>query len=668
MPNFRDYFQYKNNFIVSADLTRSWSYFLEAVDLNKDKIKDVILFGFTFPTSSVTIGIPQASNFYFGTGNSSYMLANSAQITLPATTHPREIAYGDFNKDGKLDIFLADHGWDTAPFPGGQNQLLLSSPSGWTLNTQNLPQRNDFTHSTSVGDINNDGNLDIFLGNVNTGTAPYDASILFGDGTGKFTESTSAVPTEIRGPIRFYAAHLADLNKDGLVDLVIGNSGDKNNIKSESIVYWNEKGKFTNEKFTLLPNGFFGSKNEQILDIQNADINNDGSTDLVVLATQNNPFYDGWSLQILSNKNGTFVDITADAFGTNISSMGTPYQGKKMPWVAFIKLVDVNNDGTIDILFDSIKSNGFTSPETQPLVYLNDGFGHYSPIFAGDVLDLDATYRDFFANASSYVGESGISWVNYFSYQNSIYFRELVPIKDLPKLNTIKGTNESDFISGNELDNNLYGLAGNDTLVGGKGNDFIDGGTGIDVVKVENAFVNSEFKNYSITKSDQNSWKVSYIGPITTIYPPSSTDGIDTLINVERLRFSDKSFALDLDGNAGKAVKVIGSVLGSNFVNNPAFVGLGIDYLDKGMSYSELGALALKAVGAITNDLIVSKLWLNVLGFAASAEQKAPFIKMLVDGTAVGDLVVLAADTTFNLSNINLIGLTQLGIEYTPIA
>jgi hypothetical protein len=30
----------------------------------------------------------------------------------------------------------------------------------------------------------------------------------------------------------------------------------------------------------------------------------------------------------------------------------------------------------------------------------------------------------------------------------------------------------------------------------------------------------------------------------------------------------------------------------------------------------------------------------------------------------VGDLVVLAADTSFNTTNINLVGLAQTGIEY----
>jgi hypothetical protein len=42
-------------------------------------------------------------------------------------------------------------------------------------------------------------------------------------------------------------------------------------------------------------------------------------------------------------------------------------------------------------------------------------------------------------------------------------------------------------------------------------------------------------------------------------------------------------------------------------------------------------------------------------------------IKMLTDGMRVGDLVVLAADTSFNTTNIKLVGLAQTGIEYLPV-
>ena len=666
MSNFRDYFQFKKHYIVSADTAKSRSYFVESMDLNQDGNKDLIFFGFTSPTMSKT-ETPQESLFYWGTGSSNYALDSVTSISLPATSHPREIAYADFNNDGKLDIFLADHGWDTMPFPGGQNQLILSSPTGWISSTSYLPTRTDFTHCTAVGDINNDGKVDIFLGNVSTPSSQFNASILFGDGTGYFIESTTAVPSEIRGPIRFYAAQLADLNRDGWVDLIIGNSGDANNSKSQSIVYWNKNGVFNNVDCTLLPNGFFGAKNEQILDIQSADINGDGSKDLVLLSTQNNPYYDGWSIQILSNQGNAFVDITSEAFGGNVSSMGTPNQAKQMPWVPFLKLVDLNNDGNLDILFDSVKNYNSASPETQALFYLNDGFGHYTPIFANDILDLNASYKDFFANASSFVNNSGISWVSYYAYQDSIYFRELLPTKPLPKISTITATTGADTVIGNELDNTLFGLAGNDLLVGGLGNDIIDGGSGIDTVRVDDQYGSEAARNYSLEKLTDGSWNVSFIGPTIAIYPPPVTNGIDKLVNIERLLFTDKSIALDLDGVAGIAAKVIGAVLGKTQVQNPTFVGIGLSYLDKGMSYSDLGALAMKAVGSTTNDAVVSTLWKNVVGFDASAEQKAPYIKMLTDGMKFGDLVVLAADTSFNTTNINLVGLAQTGIEYIPV-
>jgi hypothetical protein len=41
---------------------------------------------------------------------------------------------------------------------------------------------------------------------------------------------------------------------------------------------------------------------------------------------------------------------------------------------------------------------------------------------------------------------------------------------------------------------------------------------------------------------------------------------------------------------------------------------------------------------------------------------------MLADGMKAGDLAALAADTAFNTTNINLVGLAQTGIEYIPVS
>lgn len=666
MSNLQEYFQFKYNYKVSPDTAKSRSDVVYSVDLNQDGYKDIALFGFIYPETGVTSGTPQKSMFYWGSANGTYDLASASSIDIPATVHPREFVTADFNKDGKLDLFIADHGWDAAPFPGGQNQLLLSGTSGWINATANLPQRQDFTHSTAVGDFNRDGNIDIFLGNTATVPAPFSASILYGNGKGQFNESNAYLPNELKGndALRFTSVSPSDLNNDGWIDLVIGNDG--NNLKGQSIVYWNDSGQFTNAHASLIPSGYFGNKNEQILDIQTGDLDGDGIKEIVLLSTQNSPFYDGWSLQTIKITGESLTDTTATSFGNNLRKMGAVNQLTGSPWIPFVNLVDVNLDGTLDLLLDDVQMDNAIDQATMPLIYLNDGFGHFSPILTSDILDLGPTNKTFFNMASAYMDSKGVSWLVTFPYQDSVYFIEVVPTKPLPKIARITASNGADKVIGNENDNSLFGLDGNDLLVGGLGNDFIDGGAGLDTVKVDDQFGPPNLRNYSLTQSSDGSWTVSFIGPTIAKYPPPPTNGTDNLVNVERLQFSDKSFALDLDGNAGKTAKVIGAVLGSAFVSNPTYVGIGIDFLDKGMSYSDLGALALKAVGLASKDAIVSTLWYNVLGFTASAEQKAPYIKLLNDGMNAGDLVVLAADTIFNTSKINLVGLAQTGLEYLP--
>ena len=196
-------------------------------------------------------------------------------------------------------------------------------------------------------------------------------------------------------------------------------------------------------------------------------------------------------------------------------------------------------------------------------------------------------------------------------------------------------------------------LVVNDTFQGQPGTDFIDGGLGTDTV-----IYSGPSEQYTVNKSGNR-----YI-----VSEPTGSDGTDYLTNIERLKFKDKFIAIDLDGNAGTTAKILGAVFGKESVSNKSYVGIGLNFLDTGWTYDNLAGLALDAAGAKTNDQIVSLLWTNVIGTKPTAADKQPFIALLENGMTAGALAHLAADTSLNTVNINLVGLAQTGIEYIPVS
>ena len=180
----------------------------------------------------------------------------------------------------------------------------------------------------------------------------------------------------------------------------------------------------------------------------------------------------------------------------------------------------------------------------------------------------------------------------------------------------------------------------------------IDGGLGIDV---------------AIHTGKSSEYRYTNNGEAWTVNISNLKAGIDNLKNIERIRFADKILAIDLEGNAGTTAKILGAVFGKDSVLNKNYVGIGLHFLDSGWTYENLAALALDAAGAKTNDQIVSLLWTNVTGIKPTATEKQPFLALLENGMTAGALAQLAADTSFNTTNINLVGLAETGIEYIPV-
>ena len=197
----------------------------------------------------------------------------------------------------------------------------------------------------------------------------------------------------------------------------------------------------------------------------------------------------------------------------------------------------------------------------------------------------------------------------------------------------------------------IIGNSSNNVITGGSGGDTIDGGAGID-----QAVYTENFTDVSLVKSG-NVWNIT-----------SGTD-IDTLSNIERLKFNDKHIALDLDGNAGKTIKLLGLLLGKDQATNKTYLGIGLKLLDDGMTYEELMQVALDVVlGANpSSSSVVDLLWTNIVGPPTPADDLGQYSALIDNGTyTAAELAVVAADHSLNTTNIDLIGLSALGIEYIP--
>lgn len=204
---------------------------------------------------------------------------------------------------------------------------------------------------------------------------------------------------------------------------------------------------------------------------------------------------------------------------------------------------------------------------------------------------------------------------------------------------------------GDNKNNFFYLSVGGDTYNGGEGVDTVD------------AFLNKSTWVTSATtfvKQSPGVIKVNNFG-LTNF----------TLNSVERLKFSDVSVALDLDSNAGKVVKILGAVFGKSTVSNKEYVGIGLSLLDSGMEYENLMDLALNVkLGAnYATESAIKLIYSNVFNITPGVQTISLFQGLVAEGyTSIAELAIVAAETSNNQVNINLVGLSQSGVEYLPVA
>ena len=132
------------------------------------------------------------------------------------------MSFADIDKDGDLDIFLGK--WNVGPdylnFALSKN-IILRKENGNSYSPEYLAGLNGETLTSLFTDINEDGNIDLFIGNDYLG-GEYSDLILLGDKDGKFTIPDDAITKNILGAQTTMSIDSGDIDNDLKTDYYLG--------------------------------------------------------------------------------------------------------------------------------------------------------------------------------------------------------------------------------------------------------------------------------------------------------------------------------------------------------------------------------------------------------------------------------------------------------------
>jgi hypothetical protein len=300
---------------------------------------------------------------------------------VPRTQHARRLIFADFNGDGRPDFFIADTGNDNPPFDGRRSTLVLSAPGGRLVDASaSLPPQAAYTHSAAVGDVDGNGTVDIYAGNLWEGWdggTQVPPEIILNDGTGQFHALPDALPADLTMNAPHYdGSGLVDVNGDGRPDVVLAGAP-----QTPDRLFLNDGSGHFHELGGALPPKPFGLGSEG-LDVAPIDLNGDGHTDLLMAFTKGDPFYQGrWIQVLINNGDGTFRDETSTRLAQSDNLLDWPYA---------LRVADLNRDGKPDLAVATAAST--------PVLYQNRGDGTFAPLHLTSspypTLDLADVNRD----------------------------------------------------------------------------------------------------------------------------------------------------------------------------------------------------------------------------------------------------------------------------------
>ncbi len=237
-----------------------YATFVTVADVNQDGKPDLVVTNAN--TGSVAV--------LLGNGNGTFQPAVTYSYT---GAYPFGVAVADLNGDGKPDLAVAN----LIVYANGQGSVttLLANGSGGFEPGVSYGAGAVDTHAVVIADVNGDGKPDLVLANAYTGSV----AVLLGNGDGTFQ---TAVNYGSGGQAAVSVA-LADINGDGKLDIIVANYCVLNAYSCGAAIFRGAVAVLLgNGDGTFQPAVSYDSGGYQGDSVAVADLNRDGKLDLIV--------------------------------------------------------------------------------------------------------------------------------------------------------------------------------------------------------------------------------------------------------------------------------------------------------------------------------------------------------------------------------------------------
>lgn len=365
-------------------------------DVNDDGLEDIFIGGAKGYKATI----------FLQTANEHFIPKEEKSIATDSLYEDAAAIFFDVDGDGDQDLYVASGGYefkenDTLL----QDRLYLNDGKGnFIRSVKGLPQIYFSKGAVTAADIDNDGDMDVFVGGrVVPGKYPLtpESAVLLNNGKGIFTNATNTVASSLQSIGMVTDAVFVDINNDRQPDLIV--AGEWMPLK----VFINQQGKLTDasDQYIHFPSGGWWNK------IMTADFNKDGYTDLVIgNAGLNTQF------KVNAGEPMTLVYKDFDNNGSIDPLVCYYIQGKSYPASFRDDLTDqlpyltkrFTNygsyaDATIGDIFseDELKDAKILKAETMQTVLLQNNAGksftkktlpvqaQYAPVYAMDTIDIN---------------------------------------------------------------------------------------------------------------------------------------------------------------------------------------------------------------------------------------------------------------------------------------